>query len=168
MAVFKVMHRKNTPTSPKFPGKKYHDENSLYDVIPYCCNPQKTKSGYIGCFGASVPYAAEQMDKLAIAYGKACSIRLRHMMLSFGPGERITPFLAYQIAYQAAWYYGREYQILFAVHENKQLLHVHFVMNTVSYLDGHKYAGKREDYYEFQDYLIQILKPFGIDISFLA
>lgn len=113
MAVFKVMHRKNTPKSPKFPGKKYHDENSLYDVIPYCCNPQKTKSGYIGCFGASVPYAAEQMDKLAIAYGKACSIRLRHMMLSFGPGERITPFLAYQIAYQAAWYYGREYQILF-------------------------------------------------------
>ena len=86
MAVFKVMHRKNTPTSPKFPGKKYHDENSLYDVIPYCCNPQKTKSGYIGCFGASVPYAAEQMDKLAIAYGKASSIRLRHMMLSFGPG----------------------------------------------------------------------------------
>ena len=41
-------------------------------------------------------------------------------------------------------------------------------MNTVSYLDGHKYAGKREDYYEFQDHLIQILKPFGIDISFLA
>ena len=82
--------------------------------------------------------------------------------------QELSPFVAYQIAYQAAWYYGREYQILFAVHENKQLLHVHFVMNTVSYLDGHKYAGKREDYYKFQDYLIQILKPFGIDISLLA
>ena len=163
MALLKVMHNKNTPSSPRFPGKKYHDENSFYDVIPYCYNPKKTKSGYIACFGAAVQYAAEQMDGLAQAYGKANGIRLRHMMLSFHPSEKITPAYAYQIAYQAAWYYAREYQILFAVHDNKQPLHIHFVMNMVSYIDGHKYAGKREDYYDFLGYLAKILKPFGVD-----
>lgn len=166
MALLKVMHNKNTPVSPRFQGKKYHDENSLYDVISYCCNPEKTQSGNIGCFGANVQYAAEQMGRLAQTYGKANGIRLRHMVLSFEPGEKVTSTGAYQIAYQAAWYYGREYQVLFAVHEDKKHLHIHFVMNTVSYLDGHKYAGKCEDYYNFLDHLRKILEPFGIENIF--
>ena len=89
-------------------------------------------------------------------------------MLSFSKEERVTPGIANNYALGIKEYYADEFQIVYAVHNNTDDVHIHFVMNTVSYLDGHKYAGKREDYYEFQDHLIQILKPFGIDISFLA
>lgn len=165
MAVFKVIHSKNTKQNPYAHSPKYHDENSLYDVIDYCCNPSKARNGYIGGFGIGAFDIADQMNGLAKAYGKAEGIRLRHMVLAFEPGEKITPEYAFQIAYQVAWYYGREYQILFAVHQDKPHLHIHFVMNTVSFIDGYKYAGKKEDYYAFSKYLQNVLETFGINLT---
>lgn len=166
MAVLKIIHGQNAESLSTHDNPKYHDENSLYNVIAYCCNPAKAKSGLIGGFGIDPPYAAEQMDALARAYRKADGIRLRHMVLSFNAAnnaeKRIRPDMAFYIAYQAAWYYGQTYQILFAVHEDKPHRHVHFVMNTVSFQDGHKYAGKKEDYYSFQRYLQRILADYGI------
>lgn len=164
MAILKVIHGQNAPVDPCYTEKKYHDENSLYHVIAYCCNPEKTKSGLIGGFGISLHDAAAQMDGLAQAYGKANGIRLRHMVLSFEPGERISPQKVYQVAYQLAWYYGQEYQILFAVHEDKPHRHIHFIMNTVSYWDGHKYPGTKEDYYRFHDYVREVLHPYKIAV----
>lgn len=165
MAVLKVIHRKNAGSNQYIDTPKYHDENSLFDVISYCCNPAKAKSKLIGGFGISIPNAAEQMDGLARSYGKADGIRLRHMVLSFEPGERIVPEFAFQIAYQIAWYYGCKYQIVFAVHQDKPHLHIHFVMNTVSFVDGHKYAGKKEDYYAFLQHIRLILAVYGIDLT---
>ena len=165
MAAFKVIHSQNTDSCYRQDKPKYHDSDALSTVITYCCAPEKTKSGYIGGFGINIHDAAEQMESLARTYYKADGIRLRHMVLSFESWEKITPFMAFQIAYQAAWYYGSSYQILFAVHENTTHPHIHFVMNTVSYLDGHKYAGKREDYYNFQQHLRNVLWPYGIELK---
>lgn len=165
MAVFKVIHSKNTKQNPYTFAPKYHDENSLYDVIDYCCNPSKARNGYIGGFGIGAFDIAEQMDGLAKAYGKAEGIRLRHMVLAFEPEEKITPEYAFQIAYQVAWYYGREYQIMFAVHQDRPHLHIHFVMNMVSFIDGRKYGGKKADYYAFIRHIYITLETYGISVK---
>lgn len=162
MAILKVNHSKNTLPYWGSTVPKYHDVNSLHDVISYCCNPDKAKSGLIGGFGINVRYAAEQMDGLAWAYRQADGVRLRHMELAFEPGERISLENVFLIAYKVAWYYGQEYQILFAVHEDTPHRHIHFVMNTVSYMDGHKYPGTKEDYYRFRDYVGEVLYPYRI------
>lgn len=164
MAILKVSHSKNTSPYLYSTVPKYHDENSLNNVISYCCNPDKAKSGLIGGFGINVQYAAEQMDELARAYRQTDGIRLRHTVLAFEPGDRVSLENVFLIAYQVAEYYGREYQILFAVHEDTPHRHIHFVMNTVSYLDGHKYPGTKEDYYQFRDYVQKILNPYGLTV----
>lgn len=164
MAILKINHSGNTPLYSDRTAPKYHDGNSLHDVISYCCNPNKARSGLIGGFGINVRYAAEQMDGLARAYRQADGIRLRHMELAFEPRERISPENVFLIAYKVAWYYGQEYQILFAVHEDTPHRHIHFVMNTVSYLDGHKYPGRKEDYYRFCGYVGEVLDPYRITV----
>ena len=58
-----------------------------------------------------------------------------------------------EYAQYAALYYGGEYQIVYAVHEDSRHLHVHFVLNTLNYRTGKKYPGDKEDYYNFQRYL---------------
>lgn len=165
MAILKVIHNRNSPVIPRFIDGKYHDDNSLYDVIAYCCRSEKIKSGFIGGYGITLHDVAAQMDRLAQAYGKADGVRLRHTVLSFQEGEKVSPPQAYQIAYQVAYYYGQEYQIFYAVHEDKPTTHIHFVMNTVSYCDGHKYEGKREDYYRFRQFVANILRPYGITVE---
>lgn len=164
MAILKVNHGGNTPFYSGSTTKKYYDENALYDVITYCCDPGKAISGLIGGFGINVQYAAAQMDGLARAYRQADGIRLRHMELSLAPKERISAKRLFRIAYDVAQYYGWEYQILYAVHEDTPNKHVHFVMNTVSYRDGHKYAGKREDYYRFRNHVAAVLEPYGFNV----
>ena len=72
--------------------------------------------------------------------------------------------MAKQIARQACGYYADSYQIVAAIHEDKEHLHIHFVMNATNYNDGTKYRGDKKDYYGFLKHLNQIVKPYGINI----
>ena len=69
---------------------------------------------------------------------------------------------ALDIARQAAAYYGSQYQIIYAVHMARDHPHIHFVMNTVSYVTGRKYPGDKADYYAYQKHLKDTLHPYGL------
>lgn len=58
---------------------------------------------------------------------------------------------------------GAEYQTVSAVHEDKQHLHIHTVINSVSYVDGHRYRGTKQEFYTMKDQVRQILRRYGID-----
>ena len=70
---------------------------------------------------------------------------LRHWIISFGARDLISPIQAYYIAVEAARFYADRYQLVFAVHEDTDQVHVHFVMNQVSYVDGRKYSGTKKN-----------------------
>lgn len=59
-------------------------------------------------------------------------------------------------------HYQSDYQILSAVHENTDHIHIHFVMNRISYLDGSRYQGKKRDFHQFQNHLRRIMAPYNI------
>lgn len=117
MAVFTVIHA---------PGK-YHDPRVYYDLINYVLNPVKSPNFCAGSCGVSLNQAAFEMSCLSQLWNKNRGLHLRHMVLSFDPIEEITPHMAYQIGMQAIEYYGDCYQILFAVHENTDHLHIHMI-----------------------------------------
>jgi len=109
--------------------------------------------------------AAYEMQLIAEVYGKTEGLRLRHMVLSFSAEEmkfgRTRKYIEVErIAQYAASYYKNDYQIIYAVHEDAKNLHIHFVMNTVSYRTGRKYRGDKADYYAFQSYLGSFLKEY--------
>ena len=57
---------------------------------------------------------------------------------------------------------GPEYQIAFAVHEDTEYPHLHFVFNAVSHIDGHRYRGGKREYHELYHLVRQVLKGFRI------
>lgn len=138
--------------------RKYHDDVALDTVIDYCLNPDKTPHGFVGAYGVNQHQAAFEMELLAEAFGKNRGLRLRHFILSFSPqeaqvlGEHVYETLD-EVARVVAGYYASDYQIIYAVHENTENPHIHFVMNTVSYINGKKYGGKKRDYYQFLNYV---------------
>ena len=151
MAVFKVI---SVP-------QKYADEDAYADLIHYCIKPMKTPGNFIDGFGVLPQLAAEQMQIVSHAYRQNHGIRLRHWIISFEKGEIRDAWHANQFAQQACWFYAERYQILYSVHEDAQNIHIHFVMNMISFQDGTRYTGKKKDYYDFLRYLNDIAALFG-------
>ena len=166
MAYLKIRHKELDGYS----GGKYHDRNSFHDVISYVLNPDKTPSHYIGGIGIDISCAAAQMQTLSACFGQDQGVRLRHIILGFKIGElhrskKHALALAYQLAYPIAQFYGADYQIIYAVHENTDKVHIHFVMNTTNYRTGRNYPGTKEDYYRFQKHVEDVLAPYGCSVT---
>ncbi len=143
--------------------KKYFDENAVKDVISYVLRPEKTPHHLIGGYGVCPTQAAYEMNQIAYIYGKQSGLHLRHFIVSFSENEtkifrKHAYEMLYHIAQYAAAYYGHEYQIIFAVHEDAKHPHIHFVMNTINFNTGKKYRGDKKDYYNFLAYLGSFLQ----------
>ena len=157
MPVFKVIYRPGPyVTDTGLP--KYHDDEALEMVISYCQDTAKTGGQYIGGFGVNVAQAAYEMNLLAWTYGANKGLRLRHWILAFSSdkvkqfGSNVYPMLDH-IARQAAAYYGSQYQIIYAIHMDRDHPHIHFVMNTVSFEDGKKYSDGLVGFQRVKDFL---------------
>ena len=155
MATFKVIG--------KGEDGKYFDDLALKNAINYILNPIKAKSRMIGAYGVQIEYAAQQMEFVSRAYNNYDKLRLRHFIISFADNDCILPCDAIYIAQRAAEFYANRYQIIFGIHEDADHLHVHFVMNQVSYLDGRKYSGSKKEHYDFVNYMKDVCYSFGID-----
>lgn len=131
---------------------KYFDENSYHDVANYIFDP--CSAVYIGGAGiTSAEAAAEEMQQTAIKFGKDKGKRLRHSMLSFDDKENVSPEQANEYAQKIIQFYAPEYQIAYSVHDSTDNVHIHFVMNHISHVDGHRYQGKKKDYYDFKRHM---------------
>lgn len=161
MAVFKVKTQVQEDLRSRVGDQKYHDENATEDVLNYIMREDKVQNGCAGGFAVNPASAADQFEMIAEVYGKNYGVRLRHMILSFSPNEKIDVYDAKNIAYQVASYYGNDYQIVWACHTDARCLNVHMVMNTVSYQTGMKYDGSKADYYGFEKHINTVLQPYG-------
>ena len=140
----------------------YMDDQARRDVINYVLRCDKTPHHCVGGAAVNVYNAPQEMTLLARSFHKDTGKRLRHSVISFDNHKEITLEAVNQIAQKAIAYYGSAYQIIYAVHEDADHLHIHLVMNSVSYLDGMKYCGDRNDYYGFINYMKDVLRPYGI------
>ena len=90
-----------------------------------------------------------------------------HFVQSFAPEEKIDPAQAHQIACQLAasrpeW---QDFEVLIATHEDKKHIHTHFVVNSVSCVDGHKIQQSKAELQAMKDYSDQLCAKYGLHIT---
>ena len=146
------------------PGK-YHDDMAIYDVLAYITRKDKTPSGHIFSSDQPIPYVepvpviATYMRAVARQYGKYSHIHLHHFILTFKPDAvNLLPSIANDICD----YIGRTYQVVVAQHEDTPNPHLHVVFNSVSFVNGYKYHGGKEDYYELINQMSSIVHKYGL------
>lgn len=147
---------------------KYHDIGARQDLIRYIWRPDKVVHGYIGGIHVDPNNPAGSMDQVAAQFGKEKGVQLRHWILSFEPEEQVSLEVANQIAMGIIAFFGTEYQAVYAVHEDKPHLHIHVVSNSISYVDGHRYQGKHEEFHRFERHLKHLLRPYKIYTRYSA
>lgn len=84
-------------------------------------------------------------------YHKTSKRMMRHFIVSFE--KDISPYDAYILGYWIAAYYAGRFHIVFVVHEDTDNPHIHFVFNTVSFVDGLKYSEDISDLSRFKTYM---------------
>ena len=162
-------------TNPEFYGKSSEQGSAdLEDVIAYAISSRKTEllcaeadtlerfvSG-VNCHPAT---ARTEMMAVKKRFGKEDGTIAYHGYQSFAQGEA-SPEIAHQIGVELArrlW--GERYQVVVATHLDKaNHLHNHFVLNTVSFVDGKKYYRSAQDYRQMQAASDTLCREYGLSV----
>lgn len=165
-------------TNPKF----YTDEDmteqdgqELSDVIRYAVNSRKTQKAdnedcavvhrFVSGINCSPSTARDEMLAVKKRFGKENGTVAYHGYQSFAPGEA-TPEMAHEIGMKlAARLWGDRYQVIVATHLDKENhLHNHFVLNTVSFVDGIKYHRTKKDYHDMQTVSDELCREYRLSV----
>lgn len=109
--------------------------------------------------------ACQEMQAVKKRFGKEKGVIAYHGYQSFAPGE-CTPELAHEIGVKLArQLWGDRYQVLVATHLDRgNHLHSHFVINTVSYVDGKKFYRSGQDYRAMREASDALCREYGLSV----
>lgn len=137
--------------------------SDLSNTIDYASNKNKTEEQFyvtgINCDSKNV---YQDMILVKKAYNKIDNIQGFHGYQSFKEGE-VTPDVAHKIGIQLAnemW--GDEFQVVVTTHLNTNHVHNHFVVNSVSMKDGHKYNYSNHEMARLRQTNDFICKEYGL------
>ena len=141
---------------------KYQDDDAIPQLIGYITQKYKTPHQLIGGFHNDVQNPAGSMIAVSNHFGKNSRIRLHHFVLSFDYSLNGAYHLLWDIGLGVASEIAKRHQIVFAVHEDTNHIHIHFVFNAVSYVDGKKYHGGKTEYKELIHLCTKIIDQVGL------
>jgi hypothetical protein len=123
------------------------DLQGLRDVLEYTAREDKTeKQFYVTGINCDPVTACKQMSKTKLQFQKTDGILAFHGYQSFAPGEA-TPETAHTIGVKLAQeLWGERFEIVVSTHLDKDHLHNHFVLNSVSFMDGKRYYDNKASY----------------------
>ncbi|MBQ6128503.1 MAG: relaxase/mobilization nuclease domain-containing protein, partial [Lachnospiraceae bacterium] len=163
-------------------------KSRLEKLVDYAINPAKTSSAiftkeelegmksigggsgqtekllhvsYLNCMEDDT---AEDMNFVKTRFGKTGGIVAYHGYQSFKPGE-VTPDIAHEIGVKLAekmW--GDRFQVVVATHLDHEHIHNHFVINSVSHLDGTKYNENKAEYKRMRETSDELCREYGLSV----
>ncbi len=153
----KIVDTGNNDTDP---------EQALSDVISYVGRNGATENmEYVYSINCGVKSAKEDMMSVKCRFNKLGGVVAYHGYQSFAKGE-VTPTQAHDIGIALAeelW--GDHFQVLVTTHLDKEShIHNHFVINTVSKLDGHKFHRTKKDYYKMREVSDRLCREYGLSV----
>lgn len=120
----------------------------LRAVLDYVQNGDKTQDGKL-VFRKDL-LAEKEYQQMVItkrAFHKDTGRQYAHFVLSFDPRDTISPELAFEIgqAFIRRYEKWNDFQIVMAMHTNEPQMHIHYIVNSVSLVDGRKWQSSPED-----------------------
>ena len=120
----------------------------LKNALEYIQNPDKTEEcvlvGGINCLPDT---AFEQMEETKNIFHKTGKRQGYHVIISFSPEEKVTAEQAmYVLEHFAKDVLGDDYEVVYAVHTDREHMHGHLIWNSVSITTGKKYNSPKSNW----------------------
>lgn len=154
---------KYTTNTEKTENRNWYKD--LHNTIEYAKSDFKTeKQLYVTGINCSENNALQDMVFTKKRFGKTKGVLAYHGFQSFAEGE-VTPEIAHEIGVKLAeelW--GDKYEVVVSTHLNTNHLHNHFVLNSVSFIDGRKYRNTRENYALMRKTSDDLCKEYNLSV----
>lgn len=151
----------------KTENPKYSEEElqALSDVLAYAKDEEKTeKQFFVRGINCSAKQARNEFVSVKRNYDKLDGIQAYHGYMSFKQDE-VTPELAHQIGIAfASKVWGERFQIVVTTHLNSHCLHNHFVINSISFVDGKRLQNKEKAWFIFKQVADELCKEYGLSV----
>ena len=155
--------------NPEKVTEEYAAENAalhtIGGVVEYAADNTKTeRREFVSCINCSESTAVKEFLEVKRFYRKQDGRLCYHGYQSFRSGE-VDAQTAHDIGVELArrlW--GDRFQVVVATHCNTGVYHSHFVINSVSFLDGYKFYESNGDYHRMRNVSDQICREYGISV----
>lgn len=159
-------------------------KTSLGSKLSYIGNEKKTMSEDISSFffdegklisqdnryivgiNCDARNAFSEMVKTKEEFNKLNGVQAYHGYVSFGSKDKLDPLEVLQATKEIAnrmW--GERFQVVLACHTNTDILHCHFVCNSVSFVDGKKLANNEKNYYNLRRVVDEVCKERNLSVT---
>lgn len=140
--------------------------HAIDGVIQYTANDMKTEiRAYVKVLNCqSEETAAQEFMETKTLWGKTDGRLCFHGYQSFAADE-VNAETAHEIGVKLAerlW--GKEFQVVVATHCNTGHYHNHFVLNSVSCLDGHHFDNTPADYRAMREASDELCREYGLSV----
>ncbi len=155
-----VMNPEKT-TKENMSNECYQDYHKFdYDDLDYTSE----ESCYVSALNCSTHRTYKDMMLTKKLFGKNNGILGYHAFQSFKEGE-VTPDIAHKIGIKLAeemW--GDKYEVIVSTHVNTNHIHNHFVINSVSFVDGKKYHDCNESLAVLRHLSDSLCEEYGLSV----
>ena len=137
----------------------------LHQALDYTADDLKTEQKFF-VDGVNCKYenAFHLMSETKKEYNKTDGILGFHIIQSFAPGEG-TPQMIHNLGMEfAKRAFGERFEVVVATHLNTGCLHNHYVVNSVSFMDGKKYYDNNESYARLRKISDDLCREYGLSV----
>ena len=140
----------------------YPDLESVQRLVNYVL-----RTSFYGGYAIDPEQAYDQMRLVKEAYHKTEGVQLKHFLLTFSHEEMM--HLDFKDLLELGFQVGKvleRYQIVYCIHLDSDYIHMHFVMNTVSFEDGKKYSDGLVGFQRVKDFLEKRFPKWNTQLIF--
>ena len=161
-----VIDYATNPEKTKVPEYTSEQYQALADVLKYAKDEEKTeREFYVDGINCNASTARDQFVTVKEQFDKTGGIQAYHGYLSFKDEPNINPELAQKIGMEfAKRVWGERFQVVVTTHLNTKHLHCHFVVNSVSFVDGKRMANNEKHWRHFRHIADELCRKYQLDV----
>lgn len=144
--------------------KAVNSKSSLKNVMQYVKNREKTDDKLISGKDCSPESALEEMQVTKEQFRKTTGRQYKHFIQSFNPNDNIDYQKAHKIGLEWAEKNFKGYEVLIATHKDKEHIHNHFIVNSVSFENGKKYRQSKKDLIKLKENSDKLCEREGLSV----
>ncbi|TYQ17833.1 UNVERIFIED_CONTAM: hypothetical protein Cloal_0205 [Acetivibrio alkalicellulosi] len=134
-------------------------------AIDYIQNPDKTLPNLIKGKNCSPNTVYNEFVITKQNFKKEIGRQFIHFTQSFSPKDKVTPDMIIKIADKLLEHECfKDFQVVYATHIDKEHLHTHFIINSVSFNTGKKWQLSKENLANLKEYSDELCREYGLII----
>ena len=119
-------------------------------IVSYLTQEEKTEEKLIGGKDCDPYNVVNDFNMTQELYGKTGGVKYHHIIQSFSPEDNITPEKAHEIGKELADSQFKGFEVFVVTHKDKDHIHNHLVVNSVSFENGLKYNASNKSLWDIK------------------